>query len=483
LGFEGLPTFWDLVRSPAEVPAHSTPKCFTKGAGAVPASCARSLNRPLTAYDIKGGYDKYSQSYQARYPPLYYEVVGLPSLFPGSTIDIYLMRLVSAAFSAVFFAFALVAAAVYSRNRFVIVGLLVAATPMAFFLAGVINPSGLEVAAAIAVWTSGAVLVTERLAHPPAGLVAIFGTSAAFLESVRPLSPLWLVLIVIVLLLCAERHALAAACSSRSLRVAAAAVAFFGALAIWWIAAVHSTDLYVAGNQPVPSTVSAATIFRVALAHNAFYIPDMIGVFGWFDTYSPLFTFVVWYALIVLMVIGAAVRSLRNAFVLALVLLTVLVLPAIIVTSHAHANGYTWSGRDMLPIAVGLPILAGALFSRGVDRYRLASIARSSTPLVIAFAAVAQFVAFFEALRRYAVGSRGPVFGFIVHPSWRPAVGIVGALALEVLALGALSALFAWSIRRSDHDDVEHPARDELLGPSRGDDASSVSAATSVEGA
>jgi hypothetical protein len=42
---------------------------------------------------------------------------------------------------------------------------------MVLFLAGVVNPSGLEISSAIAVWMTGVVLVTEHLAGPPKGLV------------------------------------------------------------------------------------------------------------------------------------------------------------------------------------------------------------------------------------------------------------------------------------------------------------------------
>ena len=453
LGFEQLPTFYDLVRAPDVVDNGANSQiCFKQkkfGLGVLPASCARSLNTPATPLEITDGYNMYASSYQARYPPLYFAVVGLPSYFRGSSVDIYLMRLVSALLSAIFLALALSAAVVYSTNRAMVVGLAVAATPMVFFLAGVVNPSGLEISSGIAVWTTGAILVTERLSAPPRGLVAMFGASAVTMELVRPLSPLWLALLIVILLACSERVALVRALKNRSVQVCIAVIALFGVVALWWIAAVHATDLYLGLNSGVPSSVSTLTIFETALRHNSYYLPDMIGVFGWFDTYAPIATYVVWFLFMAALVVAGAMQSRRRAVLLGCFVVAILVIPAVIETSHAHVDGYTWSGRDLLPFAVGLPILAAAsLRARGGDRLRLSDQrVRLVTTVVVILAALAQFVAFYEALRRYAAGTKGAIFGFLIHPEWHPAIGIFGALALGAVAIAAVSSTYWLAVR------------------------------------
>jgi hypothetical protein len=488
-GFEGVPTFYDMVESPeprGPQQAHSQ-ICFTSKSqirGSIPASCARSLNRKPDAYDRSLASNLYAPSYQARYPPLYYFVVGMPSHIGQSTIDLYLMRLASAAFSAIFLALALTTALVYSRNRMLIAGLVVAATPMVFFLAGVINPSGLEIACGIAVWTAGAILVTERLAAPPKGLVAIFGLSAVFLESVRSLSPFWLALTVIALLACAERCGLVNALRTRAVQMCAAVVVLFGIVAVWWIVALHSTDLYLGTtNHAVPASVSTSTILKTALEHNRYFLPGMIGVFGWFDTYSPPFTFIVWYALVGVLILGAVIRSPRRVVPFA-VLIAVVVVPALIVTSHAHTDGYTWSGRDAMPFAVGLPILSTALLGTGRSRPLRTVVLARWVPGLIVLAAMAQFAAFYEALRRYAVGTEGPIFGFITHPDWQPAISVKGALLLELAALTALSALWIRAVKMPVSRAAGATGASPILGSEDNDgSASSVSVADSTEGA
>lgn len=444
VGFENLPTFWALVRAPDSTDPQHSQICFKDkkyGVGVLPASCARSLNSPPTPSEIAVGYNKSASTYQARYPPLYYEIVGLPSHFAGSTIDVYLMRLVSALISALFLALALTAIVIYSANRLLIGGLVIAATPMVLFLAAVVNSSGLEISAAIAFWVGGVILVTERLDAPPPGLVAIVGLSAVILELVRPLSPFWLAISGAVLLMVCERHALALALRRRSVQMALGLVAVFGIAATWWIVAMHSTDLNLAANPGVPSSVSMTTILETAFRHNRYYLPDMVGVFGWFDTYAPGFSYVIWYALVCGAVLAAALRSARMAAVLGLFVVAILILPPLIEASHARIDGYTWSGRDLLPFAVGLPILAAA--SLGSRAPLSEKMSRRAIRFVIVAAAIAQLGAFYEALRRYAVGTNGPLFGFILHPTWHPAIGIPAALVLELVAIVALSVCFA----------------------------------------
>ena len=449
LGFETLPAFYDLVRAPDSVDngAHSQ-ICFKNqknlGLGVLPASCARSLNTPATASEITLKYNQNASTYQARYPPLYYAVVGLPSLFRGSTIDVYLMRMLSSLISAIFLALALTAVVRYSRNRALLIGVMLATTPMVFFLAGVVNSSGLEITAAIASWTCGVVLVTERLAEPPLGLIVMFTVAAVVLELVRPLSPLWLGLIVLVLLTCGDRRELTTAMQLRSLRISLGMLLVFGALALWWIVAMHATDLYLGSNPGVPASVSIITILETAFRHNSYYLPDMVGVFGWFDTYAPLATYVMWTVMLLAIVITAAVRSLRAALTLGCFVIAITVLPPVIEASHAHLDGYTWSGRDLLPFAVGLPIVAAAMLWQIVQRPGRSGSIRVTRTMIVGGAA-ANFLAFYEALRRYSVGTHGSIFGFILHPDWHPALGIPLSLGLGLSAVIALAAIFMWS--------------------------------------
>ena len=86
--------------------------------------------------------------------------------------------------------------------------------------------------------------------------------------------------------------------------------------------------------------------------------------------------------------------------------------------SSAGSVGYVWQGRYGLPLAAGVPIVAGILIARSPNapalRGRLAGV------LAVTFG-VSQVLALFQSLRRNSVGSTGPVF-FFLHPTWAPPV-------------------------------------------------------------
>jgi len=437
MGVVTVPAFYAGTRN--------VPACYHRQP-TIPASCAPAVAGGSAPEPVK--------IYTARYPPLYYSIVGLPSLLGSGDAEVYLMRLVSAALSAFFVALAVTTAVRWSRSRIIVAGIAVATTPMVLFLGGVVNPAGLEVSAAIAVWTAGAVLVLDHLADPPPALVATLAGSTCVLELVRALSPFWVALTAVALLSLTSRAELRRLVRKRSVTVALAAVVVVGALASAWIFAERSYDVY--STTVVPMGVPESTILEYSFLHNDYYLPDMVGVFGWFDTYAPTFTYVVWYGLVGFVTLAAAVVGrLRDALTLLVLAVAIVVVPVAISTSQVHRYGYTWAGKDTLPFAVGLPILAAAL----IGRSNMAAHSRRLVGVVVLATFFAQAAAFYEMLRRYAVGTRGPDFGFLAHAAWRPPTGLVSVLVVELAALSASSVL-AYAMVRSSRAGASGDASD-----------------------
>jgi hypothetical protein len=443
LGIVNVPMFYAELRS--------VPDCYHHNS-VVPASCSAMpapSSRPAKV-DI----------YNARYPPLYYALVGLPSLLGVGDAEIYLMRLDSALLSALLIALAAFVVVRWSRTRLPLAGIVVAATPMVLYLGGTVNPAGFEAAAGIALWASGSVLVLEHLDDPPVGLLAVVAGSAATLALTRPISPFWLGLIVLALVAAADRRDLTRALTLRRAQISAAVVLVATALATAWILAHRSYDVF--STAPIPNSVPESTILETTFRHNSYYLPDMIGVFGWFDTWSPQFTYIVWYGLVALFGLGAAaVSKMRHALTLGAIAVAIVVLPVAISSSQVHRYGYTWAGKDTLVFAVGLPILGSVLFSNSAmarHRGRL-------TGIVCLLAFMAQVAAFFEMLRRYAVGTKGADFGFFGAAKWQPAIGLAGAFAAETVIL-AIVAVVTWvAVRRGPRQPVPDSTATTLPPP------------------
>lgn len=452
-GFEALPTFYDMVRAPDTIDPHNSQICFHAHA-TVSAACARSLNRSPTALEVKEGISKYVWTYQARYPPLYYLVVGLPTLLGGGTWAIYLMRLVAAVISALFLGLAATVCIAWSTSRLLRLGLLVAVTPMVLFMGGVVNPSGLEIAAATACWCALIVLVTERDPATRRPLVLTAAGSAMVFEATRGLSPLWLALVLAATALVAAPGRIVELSRDALVRGAAVLVALVGVASIVWIFYEHATLLFTSASAALPAHTSTATILEQSFRHNVYYLPGMIGIFGWFDTRSPMFTFVIWYVAALVLIVAALWRSsMRRRIALVAVALAVLVVPVLLSSSQARAHGYVWSGRDTLPLAVGLPLL-------GAQLTELAGVVRSTTLRVRGGAAMALalFVAslggFFWALRRWSVGTLGAQFSFIVHPGWQPATGLVAPLVVEA---GTIALAYTLVLRAGREPPADAP--------------------------
>ena len=89
-----------------------------------------------------------------------------------------------------------------------------------------------------------------------------------------------------------------------------------GAFAVGWIVVAHALDLLPVGVKAKESgTPLAAAIF----GNTGTWLQQMIGVFGWLDTLSPLLTYLVWYAvvgLLVLIALSCARRRHAGALVL-----------------------------------------------------------------------------------------------------------------------------------------------------------------------
>jgi hypothetical protein len=433
-GYERVPSFYASVGG--------TPICYA-ARPTVSASCATTPAGGSNLVDV--------EVYNARYPPLYYAIVGLPTLVTASVTGLDLMRLVSAALSALFLALAFWAVVKWSRSRFLLAGVLVAATPAALFFGGVVNPSGLEITVAICVWTAGLVLVLEHLDDPPPGLVALVAASTGVELLLRSLSPLWIALIGVALLAVADWTRLRGFVRRRSVLFGLGAIVACGVVAAAWIFGEHALNV-LPPRKAYPPSVPRSKILSDAFDRTSMYWDQMISTVDWLQVNSPTFVGVAWAGLLgFLCIFAGAVSNLRRAVVLALLIVAVVVIPVVIPFTQARHVSLVWQGKDTMPLAVGVPLLAAALIDRAFRGRRgglrdpepavasaLGGRTRRMVGIVAAVAALGELVTFWGMLRRNAVGTLGPNLD-IFHSSWRPPLGVAGLLVLEAAGVAALA--------------------------------------------
>jgi hypothetical protein len=399
---------------------------------AVPASCAPKYHASNSTTS--------DTIYNARYQPLYYAIVGLPTLLTHSVMDLYLMRLLSAGLSAVFLALAVMAVVMWSQSRLLLGGVIMASTPSVLFFAGMVNPIGLETSTAICLWTSILILVCERLRAPPKGLIALVAFAAGMESLTRSISPLWVFLTFVIAVGLNNIEHVTKLLRKTSVRLGITCVSICSLIATAWIVALHSTDVLALGF-PINKPEGNWSIFVQALKRTTLYYKEAISFFGTLNVPSPTIVYIGWAAMLgLLCLLALYYGNWRRRFALVVLLLAVIFLPALISASQARRLGIVWQGSDILPLLVGVPILAVTIIANS-SAVSTRLVRRLTVPIVALIAGALTVIAFFAELRRYAVGIFGPDFS-IFHSAWRPPIDIAGIFAVEILTVTMLIILF-----------------------------------------
>jgi hypothetical protein len=404
-----------------------------------------------------------------RHPPAYYAVVGVASLMlsPGSG-TVYIMRLITALITGAFIATAVTALRRTSMPEIAGVGLLLGITPMVLFVGSLVNPSAPEIAASFAVWASGLVLLSRAHERVDKRLVTAFGIAASVLALSRSLGPLWLGLIGVTLLLSsASKASLWALVRSRWAQLWAVVVVACCLGQVGWSAVVKPLDYTRSGKPPLNIPISE--VVRTTLGVSFSRYREMIGLFGWQDTPSPILTYLVWTAgigLLVFLAMAAAKR--RQVAALVILLAGTIVVPVALESNvYRDARGFAWQGRYTLPFAIGIPILAAFVLASSERARQLVQ-----PRLLVALGgslAIAHVLAFTQNLRRYTVGYNGAL-QYWKNPRWSPPLG---PFLLTVIYSITIVVFVAWmlSLKRSRAQAVpreapEHPHETAHLEPS-----------------
>ncbi|MDX6215408.1 MAG: hypothetical protein QOG99_992 [Frankiales bacterium] len=408
------------------------PRCFAFRPRR-PASCAPQVTSdagPLVDVTTTAG----------RYPPVYYGLVGLPTRAVAGIASDRAARLLSGLLCALLLA----AAITWAAGDLLALAVPVVVTPMVLFLGAVVNPSGIEVAAAAATWVG-----LLRLAHgvgpvPRTRLVGVTSAAAA-LALARPISPLWLVLIPLTVAVSAPRQRLLELVRQRSVQLAGAVLLVVAVAQTAWVVVAQSTRLF---GKPVHVSRFGALRRVLTARHVEHLASQLVGRFGWLDTGAPRLSVALWGGLaLVLLVIGVMVGRRRLKVALIAALCVGILVPAAVEASSFPRIGFWWQGRYSLPYLVGLPLLAVVGRSLGQLRTRLLAA------VVAVAVVVAQLDAFASTLARYTVGA-GHGLG-LGRVSWHPPlppVTLVTAFGLVVLLWTA------WSVRLASGPEGTMPA-------------------------
>jgi hypothetical protein len=395
--------------------------------------------------------------YTARHPPAYYALVGVVSWLhsPGSS-TVYLMRFLGALITGAFVATAITALRRSAAPRLLAAGLLLALTPMVLFISGIVNPSAAEIAASLAFWVAGLVLVAGSHERVDNRLVTAVGISGCVLALSRQLGPLWLGLISLTIVGITNRRRLIDLSRSNWARLWGALIAVSAIGQVVWDVLVKPLDVTPTGQK---QNFETPAILRFTFGASLNRVREMIGIFGWLDTPSPALTWIPWIAAVGFIFLLAAMWGTRRdiGLLIGLVAATIVV-PVLIESSQfGTAGGLLWQGRYTLPLAFGIPLLAAFVLETNEGGRRLPSTRLLGAIGIVVV--VAHVLAFAQNLRRYTVGYDGEI-QYWRHPQWSPPVSPL------LLTIGYTIAIigFVWLVFATTRSGRDRAGSSDALG-------------------
>jgi hypothetical protein len=369
-------------------------------------------------------------------------VVGLPlAPFPTMT-GVVLARLLNALLCAALLATALTLVWTRRRHRFLVLAVLLSASPMVLSLAGLVNPSGLEVAAAVLLWAALTALARPD-PHPVIAertVVGLAGVAATTLVLMRPAGLVVLAGIAVATWVAiGDRSRLRELVRRREVRVATLVTAGAAVFVLAWalVAAVGSIGTEAASDQRGWSTI----LRGIVLGRFDYWLRQTVGVFGYATVSLPVWALVAWttvQGLPVLLGFGLAPR--RHAYTILAVPVVCLLGGAAVELATARLIGAFMQGRYFLPWWVGMFFLAAWAVPAGV--LPAAAIRRVHGLFAVLYAAVVP-VGLYATLRHFRFGTPGGPAG----EPWNPPVPQAVPYLLVAAGVMLVGWLILWHVR------------------------------------
>ena len=376
------------------------------------------------------------------YNPVYYAIVGLPSLALDGKLGFYAMRVLSALLNSLLLAWPLTLALRRPNGRWLAGVVALAVTPMVLYLNGAINPNSLEFSGMIS-FTIGLLGVVDgprERSRQPLILTVVGG---ALLANAKADGLLWLLFGTLAVLLLSGLRPFMAIFSRRSVWVGAVVLGLAVGFALWWVLN-HTGDTKAFAGAGMPWWNG----LLVMLDRTGDYNNGLIGYFGWLDTPAPTVVILAWEAVFIGLVAFALVRlTSRARLAVLLAVVALIIVPPLLQAALVTANGLIWQGRYSLALFALLAVVMGRAFEAGGRQW---TATESNVFRVLAtFLLAGQAYAFLWAMRRYVTGIsvERSWFQMLTHPTWQPPL----AWEIWVAAFGLVVAIGLVALWRRDH--------------------------------
>lgn len=394
--------------------------------------------------------------------PIYYALVGWPTLLLSGDAALYAMRIVSALLSAALFAVAVSSLSQLSRGRWTYAAAAAAVTPMLLFLGGSINPNAVEITAAAALFTSLALVL--RRPSPGALLwerAALVVASSWLLVNTRNIALLWLAIIVGVAFVLCDTDVVKGLFKRVATWVTIALAGASAFAALYWF--TRPQPAIPEDQLPVYPGMGGSFVTGVQLMIDRTwdYIGAWIGLFGWIDQPAPTLAVVIWTSVFAVLILGAIVLA-RGRARWATILLAAasLVVPPISQGILLADYGIIWQGRYMMAIYT-IVLLAAAIALNEIPQKPANPAIGKLLAVAVWALALGHVVTFVWVLRRYVIGF-GSWIDMVRIPEWQPPGTWIGLTVLFTATVAVAAVIVLRAIRRSAEPAPSEPAPSEL---------------------
>lgn len=416
--------------------------CFVPHPDA-PANCGVELGTP----DGTPWFGNWVLSYN----PLYYYVVGWPTLFLDGNAGVYAMRILSALLGAVVLALACHSALSRGSRRWMPLALAFLASPMVLFLSGSVNPQGVEITAGALSWIALIRLFESyRDGSQRHGWRVWFPVlvGALFLIEARALGPLWWLIIAAVALVVVGFGSIRSVLAHRWAWPWMATVLVFAAFSLYWTLKGGTASGQAAEGDAALVGGSPLQGFWATLRNTPIYVEQAIGYFGWLDTPLPGLALGLYLAAVFVVVLfGLLATSRRGGILVAATLAVAALVPPLVQAAAVSRTGLIWQGRYSLFLYLGIVIVACWMLSRYGDR-RIDFLSARVTATIAGVLGVYGIAAFVLALRRYVVGNDTPITAMVHSPAWQPPLGWPMLVVLFVAFTAVFTVVITIAARR-----------------------------------
>ena len=339
---------------PAEIVAAAQPEC-SKLAYTGPEDC---VGEPVGEGTVR------IASGAGRYHPLYYSLIGTPAMVFDGSASLYVMRLVGGLLSWAFVVLALMATRCWARTRWPFVALVVGATPVLVYSTIVPAPNGLEMTAALALWSALVGLASAASTRHDGRLLLITALSGAVLVTLRSFGPMWagLALLTVLLAVPVDRGRVREVLTDRRGRAALLAVVVATGASLAWIKLMGSLTV---GKQPTIERLDVAERLQVLAHQPVLWVLQSVAAFPLRNEDTHVFVYVVFLLVggtLVVLGLRRSAGRLRLAILVAAALS--FLVPGVVTYLTMETYGAAWQGRYTLPYALGVLVLVGYALDR-----------------------------------------------------------------------------------------------------------------------